>query len=263
MTNRRLAGPLSLLALPLAALSACDAQEPPGYHGDTLATLQGLVVDDRTVDVPPAKIVLTWGDVGLMFRPSGVSVPLVGTFPEAFTLELFQPPPADRLFDPAIGLPSGYYAPGQGDIAVARILAVKQSADETTFILPGDVVGGAEGHALIYVARDVVAGSAGAVYLGGPVSAGFHIARVAPGGSPDQAPIVACENTAADTAAWKACGTYTSISIVPNEQISVRLVDDLGQLDQRYAGPTYVTPGSIIDPGPCVPSDDPMAMPCQ
>ena len=116
-----------------------------------------------------------------MFPPFGTSVNLTEAFPESFQIDLTAPPPAaERLFLPSAGFPAGYFDPAlESRIAVARILVVKQEADTATFISRRDMLGGAEDFALVYVERDVAAGTAGAAYLGGPATAGYHVVKVA------------------------------------------------------------------------------------
>jgi hypothetical protein len=238
-----------------AAVLGCDAQQPPGYMGDALITLHGLAtVPVPQTTPPPAKVVVIWGDVGAMFAPWGAAVNLTGSFPESFRLELYDPPTEDRLFLPSVAFPTGYYDPAlESRIAVARIMAVKQSSDPSTFILSNDVVGGAEDRTVVYVEDDIAAGTAGAAYFGGPVSAGYHVANIATGdaSNADSAAIKQCQNQAADLAAWKACGSYSTLSIAPdNATIGVRMVDNQAELMFRHAGPSYLTPGAITDPGP-------------
>lgn len=247
-----------------AALAACDAQQPPGYTGEPLTALVGQVVNGRTDAPPAAKVVLVWGDFGAMFPPFGESVNLTGHFPEAFRLELPASFQAQRLYLPSGAFPDGYYdAALESRIALARILAVRQEADSSTYIPSADMLGAAEDQVLVYVEEDVVAGTAGEAYLGGPVPAGYHVFRVKTDAERDAVygPISSCQNQAADLAAWKACGMYTSLELLPADAlVNVRLSDDAGSRDFRWAGPTFLTPGSITDPGPCVPM--PGQMPC-
>ena len=268
MKTVRLAG---LLTLTLTAFAACDdgvITDPDIGPGPSLpvVTMQGQVVNGRAQPVPAAKLVLSWGEVGAMFPPFGTSVNLNGSFPESFQIDLTAPPAAERLFLPSAGFPTGYFDPAlESRIAVARILVVKQEADTATFILSSDMLGGAEDFALVYVERDITAGTAGAAYLGGPATAGYHVVKVATDAARDAVygQISRCQSQAADIVAWKACGGYTSLSIADvDATVYVRLVDAVADLSFRWLGPTYLTPGAPTGPVTCIPPMIPDAMPC-
>jgi hypothetical protein len=266
MKTLRLAGFVTLTALAAACDDGTTTTTPDGMDGDPVVAMHGQVVNGRTGPVPAAKVVLTWGDFGAMFPPFGASVPLTGSFPAAFQFDLSAPPAADRLFNPAGGFTSGYFDPAlESEIAIARILVVKQEADTSTFIPDADMLGAAEDFALVYAARAVAAGTAGAAYLGGPVAAGYHVVKVATNAARDAVyPAISdCQRQAADIAAWKACGIYTSMSVAPADAtVAVRLVDAPVALDLRWLGPTFIGPGTPVGPGTCIPPMDPMAMPC-
>ena len=269
MKTLRLAGFLTLTALAACdggATTNPDTEPDPDPDTGPVVTMQGQVVNGRTQPVPAAKLVLTWGEVGAMFPPFGTSVNLTGTFPEAFQIDLTAPPAAERLFFPSAGFPDGYFDPAlESRIAVARILVVKQEANTTTFIPTADILGGAEDFALVYVERDIAAGTAGAAYLGGPATAGCHVVKVATDAERDAVygAISQCQSQAADIAAWKACGGYTSLSLVAADTIvGVRLVDAHADLSFRHMGPTYLTPGAPTGPVTCIPPMIPDAMPC-
>jgi len=241
---------------------ACDAQQTPDYTGNPpMSSLVGLVTNGRTQPTPPSKVVIEWGDVGLMFPPYGAGVNLTGNFPEAFQIDLFNAPPAERLFLPSDAFPTGYYDPaGESRIAIAHILAVKQDVQDGSFINDSDVIGGAEDYELAYVEHDIAAGTAGAAYLGGPVAAGYHVLAVATDADMQTAypPIAQCEAAAADVTAWKACGIFTYLSVAPTDAtVGVRLVDDYSQLQFRLGGPLFVTPGTNLNPPPPQPCPNP------
>ncbi len=266
MKTLRLAGLLTL-----TALAACDdgvITDPDFGPGPSLpvVTMHGQVVNGRTQPVPAAKLVLSWGEVGAMFPPFGASVNLTGSFPGSFQIDLTAPPAAERLFFPSVGFPAGYFdLAKESRIAVARILVVKQETNTSTFIPSSDLLGGAEDFALVYVESDIAAGSAGAAYLGGPVTAGYHVFKVATDAARDAVygPISQCQSQAAGIAAWKACGAYTSLSVADVQTtVSVRLVDAGADLSFRHMGPTYLTPGAPTGPATCIPPMIPAPMAC-
>jgi hypothetical protein len=278
MKTLRLAGFCALFAL-----AACDDRptqphvpntdpdpttnpDPTTDPGEAATVMYGQVVNGRTQPVPPAKVVLIWGYFGAMFPPFGDSVNLNGTFPEAFQLALPAPPPADRLFLPSGGFPTGTFDPSaESRIAIAQILIVRQEANIATWIPSADIIGGAEDFALVYAEHDVAAGTAGAAYLGGPVAAGYHLVKVATNAARDAVydAISQCERQAADIPAWKACGIYTSLSVAaPDATVGVRLVDSATALNFRHLGPTFITPGAPAGPPTCIPPMDPNLMPC-
>jgi len=262
------AGIASLAASVLAA-AGCDAQRTPtdpGVPPDTVASVVGNVVNERTQPVPAAKIVLVWAFNGAMFPNSGTGVDLIGNFPEHFKIDLTAPPDPQWLFLPSGNFQAGYFDLGaESKIAIAHIIAVKQEIDASSFILPTDYVGGAEDWVLVYAADDVAAGTAGAAYFGGPIRAGYHIMSVATidEANADYAPILACEKASTNLAEWKACGIYTWLSPAPADTtIGVRLVDNESDLPFRPAEPTYLgwewePPGCPAamdpnDPVPCI-----------
>ena len=104
-----------------------------------------------------------------------MSVPVSIEFPAAFAVEVPAPPPDAVMFAFADNLPLAecyVYVVGDGD--ALRLLG----ADRT--------------HALVYATYDVADGTAAAAYLGGPMSAGFHLRRFAATSepSPQQATLI-------------------------------------------------------------------------
>ena len=111
----------------------------------------------------------------------------------------------------------------------------------------------------------MAAGTAGAAYLGGPVVAGYHLVKVATNAARNAVydAISQCERGAADITAWKACGIYTSLSLAASDAtVGVRLVDSQADLNFRWLGPTFISPGTPAGPATCIPPMDPNLMPC-
>ena len=99
----------------VAALSACDGQASPDYRGIPLAQLSGTISTAPTT-VAPADLAagLSWKapikspgsattnecggkPIVAIPGPDPVEVPVTGAFPAGFSLQIFNPPPADMI----------------------------------------------------------------------------------------------------------------------------------------------------------------------
>lgn len=158
---------ISLVTAALAA-AGCDQPAGPDYEGEVLASLRGTVVDDRSTDTSAAKVVLVWGvDEAPIDRHVATEVPVAGAFPAEFRLDVFEPPPDDALMTP-----EGVDEPR---IGVAYVLVVPEDAETAD---EAALLGGAEDHVLVYVDRDVVAGTFAADLLHGTPTQGYHLMDV-------------------------------------------------------------------------------------
>ncbi len=100
---------------------------------------------------------------------TGAQVPITGEFPASFKLELFDAPPENALLADDGGV----------RIAYGLVFAVENGApldfdfeQEEDF---SQLLGVAPKHAIVYVEDEVPAGSTWSEYLGGTLSAGFHV----------------------------------------------------------------------------------------
>jgi hypothetical protein len=108
----------------------------------------------------------------------GERVAVEGDFPSLFTLDLFGPPPANALLagldaEPSVAV--GFLVVGAKDAS----LKFDFEADDP----PTGLIGGSEGHLLIYADGPIAADSAWGTLLGGSYSEGYHVVTVIDGGS--------------------------------------------------------------------------------
>ena len=156
-------------------LAACSSQVGPGYEGEPLATVQGLVSNDHP-DADAADLVVFWfGDENEHGDPGVDLVHVEGSFPAKFKMDLFEPPSQDVLGPKR---PAGEEArTAYGMIfAITPDTSLEQIEASFDADTPPDwVVGAAERHLLVYAAEEVRPGTFNAEALGGPLSAGFHV----------------------------------------------------------------------------------------
>jgi len=133
-TNRSLLPRTSVLTLALlgAAASAlgCDSRAGEEYQGEPLMTISGSVVVNN--DLAPAELVPALA----FYAASGTKtdlwihdVSVTGEFPASFTLDVFEPPPAEALFAPEDGVGP--------KVALGFIAAVSPDHPETVEIPSG------------------------------------------------------------------------------------------------------------------------------
>ncbi|AUX46979.1 hypothetical protein SOCE26_084890 [Sorangium cellulosum] len=156
------------LALPIL-LAACDAQVGSDYPGEPLLTVQGTIVNE--LDEPPAgpvDAVLVWNTQGGESDKENfpVRATVTGSFPSAFTLSMYAPPPEEALNDLSEG--------GLVDTRVGIAIVVAASSEEDD---PGEgsSLGVDEEHVIVYVESDMDEDGYWSKFLGGPLAPGFHV----------------------------------------------------------------------------------------
>jgi len=219
---------LTILTL-VTTLCACDPQADPGYRGEQLGAVTGLVRNEMSGAPGAAQAVLVWGNTA---RSGdywyGETVAVTGDFPARFTLPLYTPPPADVLND----FTAGGARADETRIGVAYIgVTPAGPVDEETVPL-----GIAEDHLLVYVETDVKAGTSSAQFLGGQLAAGYHLMAVDKLTDAELQAIEACREEAWATGGDpEECGsTFDQLYPAPQDlatEISIRLVDDPELLD--------------------------------
>jgi hypothetical protein len=161
-------------ALALAA-SGCGAQAEPGYLGEPLVTLTGRVAPSQEASALPLEAAVLWQKGALPTTGDQVLAARAPVEGGAFTVRLYQPPPAEVLRPLA-----------PGEVAFARATAASLpfglsapdvSAPATT---ASPAYGIDPGHWLLYLAGDVPPGSLTAWWLGQALPAGYHVVRVTP-----------------------------------------------------------------------------------
>jgi hypothetical protein len=172
LRQRLLAGAIVLL------LVGCDRQAGTGYAGEPLARIGGSIASSLA-EVPQGLVpVVSWEGLSI----DVVEPALTLEFPARFHIDIRQPPDPNVLYDFTwLGAP-----PGESRVGFAIIAAMPFEVVEED--LPPDGAapfGVAERHMVIYAEDDVTAGSVGAGFVGGEVSAGFHVVDVTPAGEDD------------------------------------------------------------------------------
>lgn len=165
-------------ALALAVLAAaCDAQTGDEYRGEPLADLHGVVSNELPRAPENLRLMVVWlAEIGQEDAFAVQGAHLSGQFPFRFRLEIFEPPPAGAIND----FSRGGTMPGETRIGTAYLIA---AAADATLTDPGEgPVGGSEEHVLVWIEEDVLPGSRGERFVGGALSAGYHLMRaIAPG----------------------------------------------------------------------------------
>lgn len=146
-------------ALGLAA--GCDSLASNDYVGESLFSLDGTFVQSANAPEDPlGGVALYWQDPDGPGGPGIATtiVPVALAFPASFHVDIpVPPPPAARWsLDPGIELAEAYLY-----VVETAVRPVPRGSER--------------GHALIWASADVPAGSTSASYLGGPVTAGYHL----------------------------------------------------------------------------------------
>jgi hypothetical protein len=166
----------------------CSAQVEPTYPGEPLASVKGNVV----TTTPPAKSVdaaILWltrdPAKGWVPKLVGERVPVSTTFPAAFTLSAFSPPPAVAV-EKRGGLGPEAPEPRPTGVWMGFLVALASDASNTANVAPSDVVGIDPNHIVLYFdhdgqpgldqnhEEDSVTATAGAARV--PPTKGYHLA---------------------------------------------------------------------------------------
>jgi hypothetical protein len=225
---------LALAAIALAASAAgCDAQADRSYLGEPLVTVRGQVAGDPPL--PPLQAAMLWqrgpppstNDQELATR-----APVEAGFPAAFTIRLYQPPPAAARRTLAAGEVS--FARGN---AAAVPYGTVMGPTASLPCPPGGSYSLDVDHWVIHLDRDVLSSSLTAWWLGAALPAGYHLVKVS---AVDPACITpaeldACTGTlvgrgvpedgtgAPGTARWWCLQPYRLAPAPPDELVVLRL----------------------------------------
>jgi hypothetical protein len=152
--------------LPILALAACDPLAGRDYVGEPLITLTGTFAPTSAAPSDPVGgVALMWQDPDGAGGPgkAATSVPVAMEFPASFSIAVPTPPPD--------GVALVF---GDGSAVAEAYIFVVGDVGEAH---PTRLLGAERAHALIYAPSDIAAGSATGGYLGGAVSAGYHLRR--------------------------------------------------------------------------------------
>ena len=155
-------------------LVACDAQVDPEYRGEPLATIEGAIVDEGGVDTSDLyTAILNYNFLVNDFSHID-SAPVIGTFPAEFRIDLSVPPPAEVLNDFTLG----GARPSESRFSTGYIVVLHEGMDPN--VDPAAIAGLAEEYVLVYVETDVQPGTESERFLGGALTAGYHLMTWAP-----------------------------------------------------------------------------------
>ena len=87
------------------ALAACDAQAPADYRGEPLGSVRGGIEAEGALEGDAALLWWTPGGGAIVRTPLQVR----GEFPAGFSIDLFEPPPAEALLAPGDERPLRMY----------------------------------------------------------------------------------------------------------------------------------------------------------
>ena len=173
-------------------LAACDPLASKGYVGEPMFTLVGTL--STTSPDETGGVALMWQDTGGAGGPgvAVTTVPVEIAFPSTFHVAVPLPPPdaARFAFDDSPVEIAEAYVYVVGDLGAAR--PSPRGLDRT--------------HVLVYATGDVAAGTLAADYLGGPVTAGYHLRTFGEVATPGAAQQTMIDRCAASGSTRAACG---------------------------------------------------------
>jgi len=179
--------------LTATVLAACDPLASRDYVGEPLITLQGTFATSAASSSDLGGVALMWQDPDGAGGPgaAATAVPVAIEFPASFSIAVPAPPPDGVAL-----------AFGDGStVAEAYIYVVR----DATSSHPTKLLGTDRTHALIYAATDIADGTDAAAYLGGPVTAGFHLRRFVAMDAPPPAQTAAIQRCVAHGSSGPAC----------------------------------------------------------
>ncbi|HUS27390.1 MAG TPA: hypothetical protein VMZ53_02745 [Kofleriaceae bacterium] len=151
-------------------LGACDPLADGDYVGDPMFTLQGTLVTTTKQSSTAGGVLIAWQD------PGGAGGPGVATTPVSVETEL---PATVKLSVPLPPPPVVRFAFDDSDVELAEGFIVL--VDETAGPRPVSQ-GIARDRVVVFATADVAEGTQAADYLGGPITAGYHLRRLVQAG---------------------------------------------------------------------------------
>lgn len=150
----------------MLALVGCDPLAGNDYVGKPLITIRGTFAQTGAPGAPLGGVALLWQDANGPGGPgvAATTVPVALEFPAAFELSVPTPPPvAARFTVDGVQLAEAYIYV-VGDLAAPR--RTTRGTDRS--------------HVLVWASADIADGTRAAEYLGGPITAGYHLRRFLP-----------------------------------------------------------------------------------
>ncbi len=188
------------VVLAAGCLIGCDSLAPKDYVGEPMFTLTGSFATTTAPADPVGGVALLWQDAGGAGGPGVVAttVPVELAFPATFRVDVPVPPPDDARFA---------FDGDAAELAEAYVYVVGEGPD----LAPR---GAERGHVLVFASRDVAPGSLAADYLGGPMSAGYHLRRFV-AGAPGAAQAQMIDRCVASGASRDACTARRDYQLAP------------------------------------------------
>lgn len=182
------------LLLATCVLGGCDSLAGTDYVGEPMFTLSGTLSSKGSgADDHELGLSLMWqdsrgaGGPGIAASPVPVSL----EFPSTLHLSIALPPPDAARFA---------FDDSPSELAEAYLVVVGPDAD-----MPHQMRGIDRSHALVWASGDISQGALAADYLGGPVSAGYHLRRHVPVTTPGAAQQQMIDRCVASGASPRAC----------------------------------------------------------
>jgi hypothetical protein len=195
-------------------LVGCDPLADSDYVGQPLFTLSGSFADGANAPAGAvAGVALFWQDAHGAGGPgvAATVVPVAVDFPASFTVSVPAPPPATARFRLGDGPQlAEAYVYMVGDVHAPR--ATPLGSDRT--------------HVLVWASDDVAPGTAAADYLGGAMTAGYHLRRFTPTAAPGAAQaqlIDACAATGARRTACEIRRAYQLQPMVDDDRLRIEV----------------------------------------
>ena len=190
-------------ALVVCVLAGCDPLASSAYVGQPMFTLEGTLTTPANATSSVGGIALLWQDPTTAGGPglASTQIPVTLAFPNTFRAAVPVPPPDVARFR---------FADSDVELAEAYVFAV------TDLDAPRPAPRGTDrAHVLVFASGDVAAGSLAADYLGGPVTAGYHLRRFVPAATPAAAQADMIERCVASGASRAACATRRGYNLAP------------------------------------------------
>jgi hypothetical protein len=195
----------------LAVMAGCDPLAGSDYVGQPLITVHGTFAASSAPGAPLGGVALLWQDANGPGGPgvAATTVPVSLEFPASFELAVPTPPPVAARFT-VDGV----------QLAEAYIYVVGDLAD------PRKTTRGTDrGHVLVWASADVADGSRAADYLGGPMTAGYHLRRFEPTHQIGVAQAALIDRCVQSGALESACATRRAYQLRPADDAdSLRIV---------------------------------------
>lgn len=168
-------GPWRLLSVALLGAWGCDSQVAPDYPGAPLVSLHGQVTSTSTVPLPQLEVGLLWQrgpPPSTNDEQLATKAVVQGEFPAQFVLQLYHPAPEAarqplRMGEVRFARANAAVLP----VGVAQVTVAFSDVSRIAYAL--DAL-----HWFLYLEQDVPKGSLTEWWLGGALSAGYHLVNV-------------------------------------------------------------------------------------